>query len=413
LENKVSADRFDVMIAGAGLVGLTLGLALEKHGLTVCVIDPLDITKTHAQGFDGRHAAIASASARMLKAIGIWDFLEGQHQRINEIRVTDNNHPLFLNFDRVAEAEEPLGYLVENRLMRRAQLDAAKNAKNLTLLTPDSFSDINYNPESVCATLTSGREIKAPLLVACDGRTSKLRARAGIRISQWAYKQIAIATTVAHELPHGGVAHELFLRDEPFAILPIIGTPEHPHRSNLVWIVPEARASAYLGLGPIALQAEIQKRFGDFLGTIQLTVPVWSYPLGYLHAETYHAHRFVLAGDSAHGIHPIAGQGLNLGMRDVAALTQILVEGARLGLDLGDPSLLGNYTAARHSDNARTAFAMDAIVRLFDAKSPPIKLARKLGLGMVNRSPALKRFFSAQARGQSASASKLLRGELV
>jgi 2-octaprenyl-6-methoxyphenol hydroxylase len=407
------ADRFDIIIAGAGLVGLTHAIALEKHGLRVCVVDPLDISKTYEAGFDGRHAAIASASARMLKTIGVWDALDNQHQRINEIRVTNNNHPLFLNFDRVPETEEPLGYLVENRLMRLAQLRVAQSAPGLTLLTPEAFAEIEYAPEQVRATLRSGRIISAPLLVACDGRTSKLRAQAGIRISQWSYKQTAIATTVAHEFPHGGVAHELFLRDEPFAILPIIGSKAHPHRSNLVWIVPEARATAYLNLGPIALQAELQKRFGDFLGRVEITVPTWNYPLGFLHAEKYHAHRFVLAGDSAHGIHPIAGQGLNLGLRDVAALTQCLVEGARLGIDLGDVSLLARYQSWRYVDNARTATAMDLIVRLFDAKSLPIKVARTLGLGAVNRIPALKKFFSTAARGQSPSAPKLLQGEMI
>jgi 2-octaprenyl-6-methoxyphenol hydroxylase len=406
-------DHFDIIIAGAGLVGLTLGIALEKHGLRVCVVDPLDMTKTYDASFDGRHAAVASASARMLKTIGVWDALDNQHQRINEIRVTSNNHPLFLNFDRVPETEEPLGYLVENRLMRLAQLRVAKSAPGLTLLTRQAFAEIEYAPAQVQAKLRSGRIIYAPLLVACDGRTSKLRAQAGIRISQWSYKQTAIATTVAHALPHGGVAHELFLSDEPFAILPIIGNDAHPDRSNLVWIVPDARANAYLNLGPVALQAEIQKRFGDFLGEVKITVPIWQYPLGFLHAEKYHAHRFVLAGDSAHGIHPIAGQGLNLGLRDVAALTQCLVEGARLGIDLGDVSLLTRYQSWRYTDNARTAAAMDLIVRLFDAKSPPIKIARTLGLGAVDRLPQLKKFFSTKARGQSPSAPKLLQGEMI
>jgi 2-octaprenyl-6-methoxyphenol hydroxylase len=398
----------DVLIVGGGLAGLTLAHALGQHGLRIAVVEQAELTRALDAGYDGRAFAVASASARMLQAIGIWDGLEGQHQRIEEIRVTDDNRPGFLNFDRVAASDEPLGYLVEARLMRRALVAALPDARNVTVFAPASIARLERGLGKVTIELASGAVLTAPLVIAADGRKSTLRADAGIRIAEWPYKQIALSTTVAHAFPHGGVAHELFLRDEPFAILPVVN-----QRSNIVWIVPEARASGYMGLSDRAFLHEIQKRFGDFLGELTLAAPRWSYPLGFLHAQTYLAHRLALVGDAAHGIHPIAGQGLNLGLRDIAALTEVLVDGARLGLDLGDPTLLARYQKWRYADNAQTAAAMDVIVRLFDAKMPAIVAARRFGLGAVNKMPRLKTFFSNQARGKAGITPKLLMGERV
>jgi 2-octaprenyl-6-methoxyphenol hydroxylase len=398
----------DVLIIGGGLAGLTLAHALDRHGLDVTVIEQASLSAGLDVGYDGRAFAIASASARLLQAIGIWDHLAGQYQRIEEIRVTDDNHPRFLSFDRVAPSDEPLGYLVEARLMRQALVAALPSAKNLRVFAPAQLSTLDRGPGLVTATLVTGEIITAPLVIAADGRKSGLRTQAGIRVAEWRYKQIAICTTLAHEKPHGGVAHELFLADEPFAILPVVN-----QRSNIVWIVPEARANAYLGLSDRAFLHEIQKRFGDFLGNLSLVAPRWSYPLGFLHAQTYLAHRLALVGDAAHGIHPIAGQGLNLGLRDIAALTEVLVDGARLGMDLGDPTLLKRYQRWRYPDNALTAAAMDGIVRLFDIKFPPAVTARRLGLGLANKMPRLKNMFANQARGKAGATPKLLMGERV
>jgi 2-octaprenyl-6-methoxyphenol hydroxylase len=399
-------QNFDVLIVGGGPAGLTLAHALGHHGLRAAVIEQTSLSATLDAGYDGRAFAIASASARMLQAIGIWDRLGSQHQRIEEIRVTDDNRPGFLNFDRVAADDEPLGYLVEARLLRQALVTALPDAGNITVFASAAIKKMERGPGAVTAELATGETLAAPLVIAADGRKSALRTQAGIRVAEWSYKQTAISTTVAHALPHGGVAHELFLRDEPFAILPVVD-----QRSNIVWIVPEARAAAYLGLSDRAFLHEIRKRFGDFLGELKIAAPRWSYPLGFLHAQTYLAHRLALVGDAAHGIHPIAGQGLNLGLRDIAALSEVLVDGARLGLDLGDPVLLARYQRWRYADNAQTAAAMDMIVRLFDARSPPVVAARRFGLAAVNKMPRLKTFFSNQARGKAGVTPKLLMGE--
>ncbi len=401
-------EKVDVIIVGGGLAGLTLAHALDRHGLTTAVIEQADLPRQLDAGYDGRAFAIASASARMLQSIGVWDHLAGQHQRINEIRVTDDNHPRFLTFDRKADGDEPHGWLVEARLMRHALITALETAKNIRLFAPAKITSLDRGPGQVTVALVSGAKISAPLVIGADGRKSSMRAEAGIRVSEWSYKQIAISTTVAHDVPHGGIAHELFLKDEPFAILPVIN-----NRSNIVWIVPEHRAAGYLGLSDRAFLHEIQKRFGDFLGELKLAAPRWSYPLGFLHAEKYTAHRFALIGDAAHGIHPIAGQGLNLGLRDIAALTEVLVDAARLGMDIGEPTVLSRYQRWRYTDNAITAAAMDGIVRLFDINFKPVVAARRLGLGMVNKMPMLKGFFESQARGKAGATPKLLMGERV
>jgi 2-octaprenyl-6-methoxyphenol hydroxylase len=403
--------KVDVTIVGGGLAGLTLAQALGSHGLSVAVIEQAALTAGLEAGYDGRAFAVASASARLLQAIGIWPHLNGAHQRINEIRVTDDNHPRFLTFDRKPEDTEPHGYLVEARLMRKALLAAIETgraAAHIKIYAPEKIVRVERGPACAEVELHSGVKIQSPLLVGADGRQSTMRAEAGIRLSHWSYKQVAICTTLAHELPHGGVAHEVFLQDEPFAILPVTG-----NRSNIVWIVPQQRADAYMDLPDRAFLHEIKKRFGDFLGELSLAAPRWRYPLGFQHAEKYTAHRFALIGDAAHGIHPIAGQGLNLGLRDIAALTQVLVDSARLGLDIGDDIVLSRYQKWRYTDNAITAAAMDAIVRLFDIKSKPVVMARRFGLGMVNKMPGLKSFLESQARGKAGATPKLLMGEQV
>jgi 2-octaprenyl-6-methoxyphenol hydroxylase len=414
----------DVAIVGGGVAGLTLAHALRTHGVSVAVIEQNALQAGLEAGYDGRAFAIASASARMLEAIGVWQHLEGQVTRINEIRVTDDNHPRFLTFDRKADGDEPHGYLVEARLLRQALVAAlgnraelvpqnlsdmsAKSVRDVTLFAPAAITALERGPGGVRIALDKGEIVTAPLLVAADGRKSTMRQKAGIKLSEWSYKQVAISTTLAHEFPHGGVAHELFLKDEPFAILPVTN-----NRSNIVWIVPEHRAAGYLGLSDRAFLHEIKKRFGDFLGELTLAAPRWNYPLGFLHAEKYTAHRFALIGDAAHGIHPIAGQGLNLGLRDIAALTEVLVDALRLGMDIGDEVILSRYQKWRYTDNAITAAAMDAIVRLFDIKFKPVVLARRFGLGAVNKMPKLKNFFESQARGKAGSTPKLLMGERV
>ncbi len=407
-----AVENTDVLIVGGGMVGLTLAQALAAHGLTSTVIEQADLTRQAEAGFDGRAFAIASASARMLEALGIWQHLDGAAQPIREIRVTDDNHPRFLTFDRKSDTEEPHGYLVEARLLRQALLKSLTTSpdslKHVRIHDGTTVSALMRGPVHAEITLESGAVHRAPLLVAADGRRSMVREKIGIRVAQWRYRQVAISTTVAHEFPHGGVAHELFLRDEPFAILPVTG-----NRSNIVWIVPENRAAAYLALSDRAFLHEVKKRFGDFLGDLSLAAPRWSYPLGFLHAEKYTTNRAVVIGDAAHGIHPIAGQGLNLGMRDVAALTEVLVDAARLGLDVGTETVLARYQRWRYADNALTAAAMDGIVRLFDMKSKPVVAARRLGLGVVNKMPRLKTFLESQARGKSGNMPKLLTGEQI
>jgi 2-octaprenyl-6-methoxyphenol hydroxylase len=404
----------DALIAGGGLVGLTLAMALAQGGLEVVVVDPADLPATTLPAFDGRCSAIASASARMYQALGLWDALRPHGQPIWEIRVTDGDSPLFLHFDGSAvSADEPLGYMFENRRLRLAQMALAQDLPGLTLLSPDKIERFERAPGAVRAELASGRTISTPVLIACDGRKSSLREAMGIRIARWSYRQSAIIVTVAHEEPHGGIAHEMFHPEGPFAILPLVDDEDGRHRSSLVWTVAEAHAPAYLKLADRPFTHELAKRFGDFLGQIQIISQRWTYPLGFQHAERYVAHRFALVGDSAHGIHPIAGQGLNMGLRDVAALAEVLVEGARLGLDLGDATLLERYQRWRRPDNTLMSVATDGINHLFSNEVAPVRLARRMGLGAVQRLSPLKTAFMQQARGAAGNLPRLLQGQAL
>lgn len=405
----------DVIIIGGGLVGMTLALALDRHGLSSAVVDSADLSTTLAPGFDGRASAIASASARMFRAIGLGEAIDEHGCAIDEIRVTDGLSPLHLHFDARDADTGPLGYMIENRLLRVALIEASKEAAGLRLHAPARYRSIEREATGARVTLDDGTVLAAPLVIAADGRRSAVRESSGIRVAQWSYRQTAIVTMIEHERSHGNIAFELFYPTGPFAILPMNATGDAAPgtRSAIVWTVATDDAAAYIGLPTRALAAEIAKRMGGFLGEVKLIAPASSYPLGLQHAERYIDDRLVLVGDAAHGIHPIAGQGFNMGLRDVASLTEVLVEGARLGLDLGDPQLLARYQAWRALDNGVVAGVTDALNRLFAIPGRPAASVRRFGLAAVDRLPPLKRFFMAEARGETGDLPKLLQGLTV
>lgn len=406
-------ERFDVVILGGGLVGLTLGIALSAHGISTAVVDPADPVDTTASGFDGRVSAISSTSCAMLSAIGVLPLLEGKGCPIDRIWVSDGLEPGALDFV-PDEDDGVMGTMFPNRDMRIALEQAARDAEwqpvaRLTRFQPDRAVHVDRNADGVTLTLASGQTIRGALLVAAEGRNSPTRDAAGIRTTRWQYKHTAMVTAIDHDVPHANTAYEIFYVGGPFALLPMLpGT-----RSAVVWTVPTEQAPAMLKLSERAWLAEAQKRIGGFLGEIRLAGPRSSYPLGFHHAARITDTRLALVGDSAHAIHPIAGQGLNLGLRDVAALVEVLVDGMRLGLDPGDAQLLARYQRWRGLDTLTTSVAMDGLVRLFDIPGRLPSLARRAGLAAVQRTPVLKHRFMAQARGQSGQLPRLLTGELV
>ncbi|MBB4633605.1 UbiH/UbiF/VisC/COQ6 family ubiquinone biosynthesis hydroxylase [Sphingosinicella soli] len=399
----------DTIIIGGGLVGMTTALALAASGIRCAVIDSADLETTLAASFDGRASAIASATWRMLTALGLDTELAPKGCPIREIRVTDGLSPLHLHFDDAgAETDEPLGYMFENRHLRAALIAAGAASPLVDVHAPDAAATITRGDAGVTVHLARGGTLSAPLLVAADGRRSKIREEAGIRIAAWRYYQTAIVGMIEHEVPHGNVAFELFYPAGPFAVLPMLpGT-----RSAIVWTVRERDAAATLALPERAFVAEVEKRMGGFLGSVRLAAKPGSFPLGFHHAARYTDRRLILVGDSAHGMHPIAGQGLNLGLRDAAALADVLAEAVRLGLDPGDPQVLARYQRWRGFDSMSVMAATDVLNRLFAIPGRPAAAVRRLGLAGVHRMPPLKRFFMAEARGASGDLPSLLRGDL-
>jgi len=404
----------DVAVIGGGLAGLTQAIALAGHGLSIVVIDREDPGKALAAGFDGRVSAIALASQRMLAAIGLWDHV-AEAQPMWDIRVSDGDSLLFVHYDHRDLGDRPFGYLVENRVMRQAQQAAIVGLPNLQLIAPMTATRIDRGvpgagrPAEIA--LADGRLIRARLVIGADGRQSAVRDGAGIRTAGWRYHQTGIVCTVTHELPHEGVAQERFLAAGPFAILPMTDAADGSHRSSLVWVEPPATAAAIMALDDAAFDAEMRRRFGDGYGDAHVTGPRWSYPLSFLHAERYIDHRLVLIGDAAHGIHPIAGQGLNLGLRDVAALTEVVVEAHRLGLDIGREDVLERYARWRRVDTVVVSAIMDGLTRLFSTTAAPVRIARDLGLGLVDRIGPLKKVFMRHAMGDLGTLPRLLRGD--
>ena len=403
-------ERSDVIILGGGLVGLTLAIALDAHDISSIVIDPADPAAVTAAGFDGRASAIASASWRMFEAIGVAAHLADQGCPIRTIRVSEGLSPEALAFE-PAPDDEPLGRMFENRLLRRALRKTAEAAPQVTLWRGTPTASL-CEEHGVRVTLADGRVAAAPLLIGAEGRHSPTRDAAGIRTARWRYDHAAIIATIGHEAPHGGIAHEIFYPSGPFALLPLLDDAEG-HRSALVWTVAAADGPAMLALPDRAFLAEAEKRMGGLLGALRIASPRSSYPLGFHHAATITARRLALVGDAAHGIHPIAGQGLNLGLRDVAALAEVLADGSRLGLDLGDPQLLARYERWRAIDSMLVAATTDGLTRLFGLPGKPASAIRRLGLGLVAKTPPLRTMFMNEARGESGKLPKLLQGVLA
>ncbi|MEO7814133.1 MAG: UbiH/UbiF/VisC/COQ6 family ubiquinone biosynthesis hydroxylase [Sphingomicrobium sp.] len=401
--------RSDVIILGGGLVGLALAAALDSSGLSAAVIDPVDPDSWKDASFDGRTSAVSSSSRRMFDAIGLAPFLLEPGCPIRTIRVADGLAPGALAFEPPEGEDEPLGWMHENRNLRQALRARAEAAKLVTLHWQSKATAIDRGEHKVTVTLDSGEVLTAPLLVSAEGRNSATREAAGIRVARWQYDHAAIVSTLAHERPHDGVAWEIFYPGGPFALLPMSDV-DGSHRSAIVWSVAKDDASGFLSLSDDDFAAEAQGAMGGFLGKVRLLTPRASYPLGFHHAARITDQRLALVGDSAHAIHPIAGQGLNLGFRDAAALAQVLVEGARLGLDLGDRQLLDRYERWRGLDTLMVAMATDGLTRLFGIPGRLPSAVRRFGMAVTGRIAPLRNRLAAEARGTTGDLPLLLRG---
>ena len=402
----------EVLIIGGGLVGATLATAFGQAGLDVVVVDIQDPKEGLDAGFDGRVSAIAQATQRVLNGLGIWKHLEAAATPIKDIRVSEGDSLLFLHYDHRDADDKPLGHMVENRNLRKALFQRLPELDTVRLLAPEAIKTIERGVGGVTALLAGGQKIHARLVVAADGRGSQTREDAGIRITKWSYNQSAIVCTVAHEHCHDFIAHEHFLPAGPFAILPLMGGPSRPgHCSSLVWTEKPDVAAAIMALDNAGFMTELEHRFGDFLGHLDVTGPKWCYPLALQFAETVIAKRLALVGDAAHGMHPIAGQGLNMGLRDVAALAEVVLDAKRLGLDIGDGTVLERYQRWRRFDNALMLAMTDGLNRIFSNNIRSLRLVRDVGLAAVNRLPPLKRFFMRHAMGLVGDLPRLMKDQ--
>lgn len=453
----------ELIVVGGGLVGLTLAIACAEGGIRTIVVEAESAEALTSAAYDGRSAAIAYGSQQVLQAIGAWDAIAPHAQPIVDIRVTDGGWHItgqsrayvhYSNRDlksevgsrksgetalscetapqsrhdarpgapqssltsdsRLPTSEPPFGYIVENRVTRIALLARAKECANLTHLAPRLVTALDLSSDAARVTLDDGLVLTAQLVVAADGKQSALRRMAGIASRQFGYRQTAIVCTVVHDKPHGGVAHEHFLPAGPFAMLPMIdevlADGDVRHRSSIVWSEDPRLVPMLLKLDDESFGKEVERRFGLSLGWVRPLGPRFSYPLTMTLADSYVRERFALTGDAAHGIHPIAGQGFNLGVRDVAALAEVLVEAGRAGLDLGSMEVLERYARWRRFDNLMLSTFMDGLTRLFSNDLAPLRLARDLGFAIFNRTMPLKRLAMRHAMGVVGKLPRLVQG---
>ena len=394
-------ERADIAILGGGLVGPVTALTLSELGFDVVLIDRLSEADRRDPGFDGRAYAVALGSERLLSALGLWSGLIGEAQDITRIEVSDSvmpgrAAPALLHFDPLETGPGRVGTILEDRFLRRALLDAIGNATGIRHIAPASFASAEFRPGETILRLDNGRTIAARLAIAADGRGSPLAEIAGIRRIGWGYDQTGLVSAIEHDGPHHGVAHQSFFAGGPFAMLPLPGP-----RSSLVWSERRAEAERLMALPETAFEAELQIRTGGRLGRVKLAAPRRAHPLGLSLAARYVSDRLALVGDAAHGVHPIAGQGFNLGLRDVAALAEVLVEAGRIGEDIGSRAVLERYQRWRRFDASAMALGMDALNRLFSTESRPVAAIRDAGLALVNRLAPARRRFMAEATGQS------------
>ena len=407
----------DLVIGGAGFAGLALAIALvEALGpqFKVTVADP---ALGSAQSRDPRASAIAAAARRMFETIGVWQAVEPQAQPMLDMVITDSKlddavRPTFLTFEGEVAPGEAFAHMIENRHLVDALVAKAKELGiELRATAVSSFAypqGAHAAPSRIDVRFADGGELSTRLLVGADGARSQIRERAGIVTYGWSYRQSGIVCTVAHERPHNGRAEEHFLPGGPFAILPLTG-----NRSSIVWTESTADAERYVALSDAGFHDELEKRFGLHLGEIEVVGPRRAFPLGLYTARTFIGERLALIGDAAHVIHPIAGQGLNMGLRDVAALAEAVADAARLGLDVGGRPVLERYQRWRRFDTAMMGIATDSLNRLFSNRSDVLRLARDIGLGLVERMPPLKRMFIHEAAGFTGDVPKLLKGEAL
>ncbi len=399
----------DILITGGGLNGPALALALARDGRRVALVDALPERVRADAAFDGRAYALAIASVRFLRAIGIWERVADHAQPMLEIKVSDGRAgegaaPFFLHFHHGEIEEGPMGHMLEDRHLRRALLEAMAEMPAITRITGEVVAQTVEGAETRLQ-LASGRELAGRLLVGADGRGSGTAARAGIRRTGWAYGQTALVAAVEHERPHHGIAHQFFMPPGPLAILPLPGRV-----SSIVWSETDETARAFMALDDADFLTVLRPRFGDFLGEIRLRGKRFSYPLGLSLANSLTAPRLALVGDAAHGMHPIAGQGLNAGLRDVAALAQVVSEAARRGEDIGAGDVLARYAQWRRFDVATLALVTDLTNRLFSNDNPLLRLGRDLGLGAVGAWPALRRNLIREAAGLTGDLPELMQG---
>ncbi|MFC0206381.1 FAD-dependent monooxygenase [Novosphingobium soli] len=402
-----AADRRDLIILGGGLVGMTLALAAARAGITSHVIDRADPADLVAEGADGRASAISTASWNLFTNVGLADRLEALGCPIDSIAVTDGMKPGRIDFTPKPE-EGSLGRMFANRDLRLALFDAAREEPAIAWHVRTEALRKDRGLHGVEVELSDGRVVAGSLLVAAEGRQSPTRDEAGFALAKWEYHHRAFVTGLFHEKPHANTAWEIFYPAGPFALLPLLDDAQGRHRSALVWTVAEKDAAGVAAMPDAMFVHEVAARMHGVLGAISLAAPRMSYPLRFHHAGKVVDHRLAVIGDAAHGMHPIAGQGLNLGLRDVGALVEVLVEGMRLGLEPGDAQMLARYEKWRGLDTFMVMSVTDGLTRLFGVPGRAASAARRLGMGAVQRTPMLKRFFMDEARGVSGKLPELL-----
>lgn len=401
----------DIAIIGGGLNGPALALGLAQTGLRVALIDTLDVKTRKNAAFDGRSYALALTSTRLLQGLGVWGAVEENAQPMLEIKVTDGRagdgpSPMFMHFDHAEIEEGPMGYMVEDQHLRHALLDAVKSEPGVTQMNGQTVVEQRVDASGITLTLATGKSLRARLAVGADGRGTGTGTRAGIKRIGWAYGQTALVCAIEHELPHHGIAHQFFMPPGPLAILPLTG-----NRSSIVWSETAQNAAAVNALLDNEYLDVLRPRFGSFLGDLSLVGQRYTYPLSLSLAHNMVAPRVALVGDAAHGVHPIAGQGLNAGLRDVAALAEVIADTLRRGEDIGSDAALARYQEWRRFDNTTLALATDSFNRLFSNDNPLVRMARDIGMAAVNAMPKLRREFIREAAGLTGDLPRLMQGK--